>query len=242
MRIRSKYWLILVMAWLPCLALTAAFILFVLGPQARRELELETKLAETQCLYNAAQEAARQEDQVRLTQTVAGLGRRVADFVVPLDTASDLAFEIAQLANQAGVESFAMKPIARQGPDTVLNEDRVVEKQIDVSFVAPFHGFMAFLNAMERHHPVLFVETFVISHPSVQSSQPLVRMQLTVLVEKPQGEPQGLTRADLPGLDGGSVELKDGVDCTPLECGDGSGHVAENTGPDRYSLCQTTYR
>lgn len=187
MTVRNKYWLILVGIWVPSFALAGASILWVLVPQTHRSQAIRVKLTETKQLYAVAQEAVRTDDQSRLVQTVERLDRRVSDFVVPLEGAPDLAFEIAQLANQTGIESFSMKPRNRQGLDTVPECERIGEKQIDVSFVAPFHRFAAFLNAMERHHPVLFVETFTIVHPQVQSADPQINMQLAVLAEKPQG-------------------------------------------------------
>ena len=207
MKVRNKYLLIVTMAWVPCCALAAASYLFVLGPQARCATALQAKLAETRSLWDIARQAVVREEQVRLAQTVERLSRRVSGFVVRLEAAPDLAFEIAQLANETAVESFAMKPRNKRGLDAVPNCDRIGEKQIDVSFTARFPGFVAFLNALERHHPVLFVETFAISQRQGESSEPQVTIQLAVLVEKPQGAQTALANRVAVGLGGPSGPL-----------------------------------
>lgn len=187
MKVRHRYLAIVAAAWVPCFALAVGFCLLAIGPLVHRGRELRARLADAKNLYSVAQEAAKKEDQVRMAESVETLHNRVSEFSVRLETAPDLVFEIAQLASDTGVASFAMKPRGRQGLDTVPNCDRIGEKRIDVSFTSCFHGFAALLNALERHHPVLFVESFTISHPRVRSSEPQVNMELAVLIQKPQG-------------------------------------------------------
>jgi hypothetical protein len=187
MRVRNRYLAIVAMAWVPCLAAGVAFCLLTLRPVMLRAKQLQTQLEEAKQQYAVAQAAAKKEDQARMIEAVERLRSRVADFAVALEAAPDLVLEIAQLARDTGVESFAMRPRNTQGLDTLPDCDRIGEKRIDVSFAAPFHGFAALLNALERHHPVLFVESFLISHSRLQSSEPQINMELAVMVEKPQG-------------------------------------------------------
>jgi hypothetical protein len=187
MRVRNKYLTIVAAAWGPFFALTAAFCFFVIKPQIDCTRKLAAELNTTRTLYFQAQEAAKTETQTRMAQTVEKVQARVADFVIPLTAAPDLAFEISQLANEAGVESFAMRPRNRGGIDPPATVDRLLEKHIDLSFASPFQHFLALVNALERHRPSLFIETFTISHSQAQSSEPQVNMELAALIEKPQG-------------------------------------------------------
>ena len=187
MKVRNRYLVIVAAAWVPCMALVVGFSLLAVRPQVLRARELKTKLEEAKKLYDMAQAAAKKEDQALMVETVEKLRSRVSDFAVDLEAAPDLVFGIAQIASDAGVESFAMRPRTKQGLESLPGCDRIGEKRIDVSFTSRFHGFAALLNALERHHPVLFVESFTISHSRLQSSEPQVSMELAVLVEKPQG-------------------------------------------------------
>jgi hypothetical protein len=187
MKVRNKYWIIVAAVWGPFAGLAAAFCLLVISPEMQRSRQLEAELAKIKSLYTQAQEAAKKDNQTRMIQAVEKTRGRVSDFVVPLEAAPDLAFEISRLAGETGVESFAMRPKDRSGLDAASNTDRLTEKHIDVSFASPFPRFMSLVNALERHHPALFVETFTISHPQPQSSDAQVNMELAVLIEKPPG-------------------------------------------------------
>ena len=184
MRVRNKFILMIVATWVPCIALGVAFYLFALEPQMQRVNALEMELTDARRLYSRATEAARPENQRRLSQETQKLNERVGDFVLLPETAPDLAFEIAELASRTEVESFTMKPQDRAGLEAVPNCEKVGERLINVAFASHFHQFATLLNALERHRPVLFVETFAITRPRQEAEKPRIDMQLAVLVEK----------------------------------------------------------
>jgi hypothetical protein len=185
MKVRNKYVLIVALVWGPCIVLAVLFHLFILAPQMQRVVALEAELVHARGLYSQAIEAAKKENQARLTEAVDNVHNRVSDFVLRLETAPDLAFEIAELARETQVGSFAMRPQGKGGLEALVNCDWIGQKQIDVSFASQFDQFAALLNALERHRPVLFVETFAIRRPQEEATRPRAEMQLAVLVEKP---------------------------------------------------------
>jgi hypothetical protein len=174
--------------WVPCLALAAASYLLVLRPQMNYRRQLETEVVQAKGHYARALAAAKSETQVRLTEQVERLQGRVADFLIGFDDAPGLVFEIGNLARETRLESFGMKPANAQtfGPPSEC--ERLAEKRLNVSFLAGFPRFAAFLNALERRHPVVFVQTFTISRPLEADVEPRVDMGLAVLVEKPRGD------------------------------------------------------
>lgn len=188
MKVRSKYWLFVAAAWIPSLALAMASYVFILKPQVQRCKELDVQLADVKNLYRVARHAAEEENQLRLARAVDELNDRVSDFLVRPDATSDLAFELAKLANETGVESFSMKPKRKQGPEMISDCDLIGRERVELSFSGPFPEFATLLNALERHHPILFVETFAIHRPRTQTSEPQVTMELAVLVENAQKE------------------------------------------------------
>lgn len=188
MKVRSKYLLIMVAVWVPCLALAAAACVLVLRPQMEHRRRLETKVAEAKAHYARALEAAKSETQTRLTEQVDRLHGRIADFLVRFDDAPDLAFDIGNLARETRLESFGMKPVNTPPSGSQPERERLVEKHLNVSFLGGFPHFAAFLNALERHQPTVFVETFTINRPLESDAEPRVDMGLAILVEKPQGD------------------------------------------------------
>ena len=61
------------------------------------------------------------------------------------------------------------------------------EKRINVSFNASFNRCAAFLNSLERHRPIIFVDEFKITQKDCDKSQPLIDMELAVFVKNMKG-------------------------------------------------------
>jgi len=193
MKVRNQYLLALGIAWGPCLLAAGASYAVILRPQQQYMEELEAKVARSKEKYAQALQAAIEKDQTRLTQEVEALQRRVGDFVVPGLEAPDLAFTIGTLAHDAGLESFGMRPVNRMGGEAPRRWDHMDERHADLSFAGDFPRFAAFLNTLERHRPIVLVETFTISRPVDKGAQPQASLELAVLVEKPAG-PAGESR------------------------------------------------
>ena len=187
MKIRNKYLKVAMVVWTPCLAVVIGFCLLVVRPQMTLARQLQVRLDEAKSEYDMAQAAAKKEDQTRMSQTVGTLRSQVGDFAVEMEMAPDLVLEIAKLASDTGVDSFAMRPRGRQGLDAVPDCRFIGEKRIDLSFTSRFQRFATLLNTLERHQPVLFVESFSINRSAYDSAEPQVNMELAVLVEKPSG-------------------------------------------------------
>ena len=173
--------------WGPCLALSAGSYAMILRPQMDHRRQLETQVVQAKARYARGLEAARAETQTRLTEQVERLEGRIGEFLVGFDEAPGLAFEIGNLARETKLESFGMKPANAQAFGPQAERERLAEKHLHVSFLASFPRFAAFLNALERHHPAVFVETFTINRPMEANAEPRVDMGLAVLVEKPRG-------------------------------------------------------
>lgn len=184
MTVRKKCILGAILVWIPCVALGVAGYLFVLEPQIQRVEALEAELMSARDLYSQATQAAKKENQAKLAADVNRVDGRVGDFVVRPQAAPNLAFEIAELASATEVRAFTMKPQDKDGIISIPDCDLIGERDINVSFTSPFPQFAALLNALERHRPVLFVETFSISRPERQTETPRVDMEVSVLVEK----------------------------------------------------------
>jgi hypothetical protein len=190
MKTRHRYLLVLTLAWGPCLLAGAASYAILLHPQLDHREKLEALVASSKERYARAIEAAKEKDQSRLAGQVETLRHRVSEFVVSRADTSDLAFKIGELAQEAKLASFGMRPANRTGSEAGPDPERIAEKHLDMTFSGEFRHFAAFLNTLERHHPVFFVETFAISRPMDKDSQPQANLQVAVLVEK-AAEPAG---------------------------------------------------
>jgi len=173
--------------WVPCLALATACYAMVLHPQGQERRGLVAQIAQAKEHYARAVAAAKPGNQVRLSGQVDRLHDRTADFLVAFQDVPELAFEIGRLAHETRLESFGMRPVGTQASLALSDSEQVMEKHLSLSFNADFTRFAAFLNALERHRPVVFVETFSVSRSQEPQAEPRVDMELAVLVEKPRG-------------------------------------------------------
>ncbi len=187
MKVRDKYLLIMAVVWVPCLALGAVSYAMILHPQMDQRRELETKIMQAKEHYARALEAAKPELQAHLTEQVDRLRNRIADFLVRPEDAPELAFEIGTLAQEARLESFGIKPTNTRASGKPSDCTAIEGKSLHVNFLAGYTRFAAFLNALERRRPVVFVETFAIDRTLEADAQPQIDMELAVLVEESQG-------------------------------------------------------
>ncbi|MHC4230135.1 MAG: hypothetical protein ACYSW0_22085 [Planctomycetota bacterium] len=187
-KIYKKYLTITAIAWAVCLVLFVAAYLILLTPQTNHKKSLDRTLVEKEQLYEFAQLAAQGQTQIRLNEQIERLRERVKDFVVDAEDAVNLTFDIGRIANEKKVTSFSVEPkekpaaLAMPVPDS----NCVEESYIEISFTAGFNQFAAFVNALERHRPVLFVHKFVIARSKKDDSVYKATLAVRALVMKQQ--------------------------------------------------------
>jgi len=95
-----------------------------------------------------------------------------------------LTFDISQIANEKKLDSFSIK--GKDTSEKSTDFKYLSENRIDVSFAAAFNQFATFLNALERHWPVIFVDSFKITRSRRAEPDHKVNMNLAVFVRKRQ--------------------------------------------------------
>jgi Tfp pilus assembly protein PilO len=184
----KKYFTKVALAWMGCFALFFLAYMFVLVPQRNSKEQFAKQLEEKKQIYDSAIKATQKETQVQLNKQIEQLRDRLKDLVVDSNDATDLTFYISQIANTKEVTSFSIETSKRsESRDPTRPDKYIFESHIDISFLtADFNQFAAFLNAMERHRPVIFVDRFAITHSSKGGSERQVNMSLAVFVRKIQ--------------------------------------------------------
>ena len=169
------------------------FVLFILVymlmfvPQKKTRKLIVNEFAEKMKVYESALKASQKENQIKLDEQIKKLGNRLKDFVIDFEDAHNLIFDISQIAKEKNVTEFSIK-----GKDDRRNQKKsdlnyIRENHIDISFKAGFNQFAAFLNALERHRPVIFVDKFAIIRSDKGALDHKVKMSLVVFVKKQQG-------------------------------------------------------
>ncbi|MFZ2148056.1 MAG: GspMb/PilO family protein [Sedimentisphaerales bacterium] len=191
--------------WAACFVVFLLAYMLVLGPQKKYEKHIENKLAERKQVYESALRAAQKETKIRLNEQIERLQSRLQDFVIDFEDSANLTFDISQIANEKEVASFSIKSKDDRGLSTIPECKYISENQIVISFVGGFNQFATFLNALERHRPVLFVDKFTITRSGQDDSGYQVSLNVAAFVKKQQDE--GLLSEDGKTADKSSMKL-----------------------------------
>ena len=166
------------------MALFLLICVLVLGSQGMEKGRLEKQLTEKKQLLDYAQQAAQQQTMAKLNQKLEDLRNSLGEFVIDSYDASDLTFAISQIAGEQKVDQFSVGGKNKGKDSEIPNCDYLSEWNVDVSFNGSFHQFAALMNALERNHPVIFVDGFSIIRSETSNSNHKAGMSLAVFVKK----------------------------------------------------------
>jgi hypothetical protein len=171
--------------WAVCLVLFLLAYMAVLRPQSINKKRVDAALTEQKESYEAAQAAAQESTQTQLHEQIRQLQERLRDFVIDFEDFANLTFDIGQIASEKKVGSFSVKSKDKRAGATTPESVSIGENHIDVSFIAGFHQFATFVNSLERHRPVLFVNGFTITRSNKDDSSYEVTLDVAAFVKKP---------------------------------------------------------
>jgi hypothetical protein len=167
--------------------------MILIRPQNESKRQLENTLAEQKQLLASARRAAQEQTQIQLNEHIERLRDQLGRFVIDLENLSDLTYDVTQIANRENLTSFNMTTRAkkRTGKRGVINKakseiNHINENFIDIHFTAGFHQFATFVNALERHRPILFVDEFKIELSTKNESLYQATLDVATLVRKKQ--------------------------------------------------------
>jgi hypothetical protein len=172
--------------WAGCLVLFVLIYILVLGPQNRARKNLESEFSEKKQTYEFAQNATREETQNKLLEQIRSLRNDLDVFITDFKDSANLIFDISRIAKEKNVASLNVeneKVKAASDEDLAKN---ISESRINISFTAGFGQFAAFLNALERHRPVLFVNEFKLIRSNQNVSAYQVDIDVAALIKKQQ--------------------------------------------------------
>ena len=212
LKTHKKYLITSGVIWAACLAVFLLTYIVVLGPQRNYEKSIENKLTERKQVYESALRAAQKETKIRLNEQIERLQSRLEDFVIDFEDSANLTFDISQIANEKKVASFSIKSKDGRGTSTKSEAKYISENHIVISFIGGFNQFATFLNALERHRPVLFVDKFSISRSGQDDSAYQVSLNVAAFVKKQPAASQQSSKTrrdgqDLKTTNKGSMQL-----------------------------------
>jgi len=173
--------------WAGCLVVFLLVYVLILGPQKNYNKRLERELAEKKQVYELAVRATQKETKIRLNEQIEALQSRLGDFVIDFENSANLTFDISKIASEKKLDSFSIKNKDNKGLVAIPDCSYICESQINISFTGGFNQFATFLNALERHRPVIFVDKFTINRPQNGTGYK-VTLNVAAIVKKQQSE------------------------------------------------------
>jgi len=183
-KVLKEYGMTLGLVWVGCFILFVLVYVLVLKPQSQLKKSFSKELEEKRRDYIAAHETSQEETRNRLMLEVNQLESKLRQFVTDSNSSANLTFDVSRMANENSVLSFSIKARDNKKVFEIPRCGLIGENRMDVTFVSDFRQFAMFLNALERHEPVVFVDTFSISKAAQGDLENKVNMGLSVLVEK----------------------------------------------------------
>ena len=184
--IYKKYFTTVGLIWAGCFVLFLCVYILVLAPQEKGKKQFEKQLAEKKQMYNSVLKMAQEETKIRLNEQIESLQNKLQGFVIDYEDSANLTFDISQIAKEKRVASFSIRTKNDRKNSVIPNCSYISENRFDISFTADFNQFATFLNALERHRPIVFVDKFTITRPKQDDSGHEVNMSLAVFVKKRQ--------------------------------------------------------
>jgi len=184
--IYRKYSKTVALIWAGCFVLFFFAYMYVVSPQKKNKKHIGKQLAEKRQAYHSAVEAAKEETKLELTEQIEQLRNSLSDFVIDFKDTANLTLDIGQIAKEKKVASFSIKGNNARRDLEMAGCKHISENYITISFTGSFKQFATFLNVLERHRPVVFVDKFKIARSEQSDSDHRVSMDLAVFVKRRQ--------------------------------------------------------
>jgi len=175
------------LVWAGCFIVFMFVYTLFLAPQRRLARQFASQIEEQKKVYADALDTADSKKRAKFAKEVELLKEKLESFAIDSDDSASLIFDIGQIANHKDIEAFSITSQKGGKATIVPNCKYIQESLISISFDGGFSQFAMFLNDLERHSPVVFIDGFAITR--ARNDKPVHRatMKLAVFAVKRNG-------------------------------------------------------
>jgi len=178
----KKYITTSAIIWTACCVLFVLVYVFVLSPQKDTLNAKKSLLAKSERDFAIATDAFTGATKQRLDNQIRQIREKMDPFAAVGGDSSKLSVDLGQIANSLNVIGFASKGQHEQSAATLPQCKSLGADYMYVSFKGNFSQFARFINELERHKPVVFVDKFMITRSEQGNFDHDVTMVLSVFV------------------------------------------------------------
>lgn len=180
----SKYAIVNLAVWASAVVFVGGGYLLLYQPQAIELAQVQKQYTESQSELEQARLAARDQTKEKMKQQYEETDRLISEFSTGQEKMTEVVFQIGQIANDLRLAEFSSKNEKKNDQSTVGKSETLDEGWFNVEFFATFNQFAEFINRLERHCPVVFVEEIGFRRGTSQSKGHAVSLRLSFLAEK----------------------------------------------------------
>jgi hypothetical protein len=181
-----KYILAMGIVWAASLVLFALVYYVVIAPQLKIKNQVLKDSTEKRQKFEAALNAAQEDNKKKLAGEVEALKTKLSDYVSEYEESANLTFSISRIAADKQVSDFTVKTSEQSKVQDSAAAKNMQESRVEIAFASDFLQFASFINALERHQPVIFVDRFKVSRGDQSGTPNKVDMTLSYFVRKKQ--------------------------------------------------------
>ncbi|MCK5174760.1 MAG: hypothetical protein KAR47_15305 [Planctomycetes bacterium] len=161
--IHKKFLVTITILWAMAVATFAGLHFLLLSPQKEAMLLVNEKLAQKVEELEQYQAVGLPGVRIEWDERIETMSANLGQYVANPQNLDRLAFSISRIANEIGVKGFSSKELGEKSYAEMPNYDYIGRSSTSVSFIGTFNQLAQFINALERHGPVVFLDEFTIS-------------------------------------------------------------------------------
>jgi len=179
----SRHTIVTAAVWAVSVIVLGGGYFLLYAPQRADLRQLKNECAESQTALEQAQVTAQDQTKAKQKQQCEEVGQLISGFSTQQDAVTGVVFEIGRIANELRLSEFSSKNQKQQNYSTVGKSKLVSEVWLDVDFQATFEQFAQFINRLESHSPVVFVEEVSFQRGSQNAHRHKASLRLSFLAK-----------------------------------------------------------
>jgi hypothetical protein len=173
--------------WGATFVLSAVAYYLLIIPQLKTKAQLTKEAAEKKSQFDMAINASLEENKKKLAADVESLRSKLSNYVSEYEDFANQTFAISRMAGDKQVSAFTVKTSEQDSrQQDQLKAKNLQENKMEIAFSSDFMQFANFLNTLERHQPVVFVDRFKLQRGDQGATTNKVDMSLSFFVRKKQ--------------------------------------------------------
>jgi hypothetical protein len=181
-----KYIVTMGIVWAASLVVFALVYYVVVAPQLKIKNQVLKESDEKKKQYESAISAAQEDNKKKLAGEVEALKTSLSDYVSEYEESANLTFSVSRIAADKQVDGFTVKTSEQSKAQDAIAAKNLQENRVEIAFESDFLRFASFLNTLERHQPVIFIDRFKLSRGDQTGTPNKVDMTLSYFVRKKQ--------------------------------------------------------